>query len=50
MKATRLFGLEPITHMDALVFAGRELELQVGGQVERFGSDWYQTNPFLDRK
>ncbi|XP_021938562.1 hillarin isoform X2 [Zootermopsis nevadensis] len=27
-KATRLFGLVPITHQDALVFAGRELELQ----------------------
>lgn len=27
-KATRLFGLIPITHQDALVFAGRELELQ----------------------
>ncbi|XP_063613385.1 hillarin-like isoform X2 [Penaeus indicus] len=27
-KATRLFGLEPITHQDALVFAGRDLELQ----------------------
>ncbi|XP_065344135.1 hillarin [Cloeon dipterum] len=27
-KATRLFGLIPVTHQDALVFAGRELELQ----------------------
>ncbi|UYV79444.1 Hil [Cordylochernes scorpioides] len=27
-KATRLFGLVPITHPDALIFAGRELELQ----------------------
>ncbi|XP_018566054.1 hillarin [Anoplophora glabripennis] len=27
-KATRLFGLVPITHQDALVFAGRELEIQ----------------------
>lgn len=27
-KATRLFGLEPVTHQDALVFAGRDLELQ----------------------
>ncbi|XP_066158165.1 hillarin [Euwallacea fornicatus] len=27
-KATRLFGLVPITHQDALIFAGRELELQ----------------------
>ncbi|KAK6617211.1 hypothetical protein RUM44_005542 [Polyplax serrata] len=27
-KATRLFGLIPITHQDALVFAGRELEIQ----------------------
>lgn len=27
-KATRLFGLEPVTHHDALVFAGRDLELQ----------------------
>ncbi|XP_022192316.1 hillarin [Nilaparvata lugens] len=27
-KATRLFGLIPITHQDALIFAGRELELQ----------------------
>ncbi|XP_067003178.1 hillarin [Anabrus simplex] len=27
-KATRLFGLVPITHQDALVFAGRELDLQ----------------------
>ncbi|XP_013137303.1 PREDICTED: kyphoscoliosis peptidase [Papilio polytes] len=27
-KATRLFGLVPITHQEALVFAGRELELQ----------------------
>ena len=29
VKATRLFGLEPVTHPDALVFAGKELELQV---------------------
>ena len=28
MKATRLFGLIAITHQDALVFAGRELEVQ----------------------
>lgn len=28
VKATRLFGLEPLTHQDALIFAGRELELQ----------------------
>lgn len=28
MKATRLFGLVPITHQDALIFAGRELEVQ----------------------
>lgn len=28
MKATRLFGLVPITHQDALIFAGRELECQ----------------------
>ncbi|KAF7400356.1 hypothetical protein HZH66_005540 [Vespula vulgaris] len=27
-KATRLFGLIPITHQEALVFAGRELEIQ----------------------
>ncbi|KAL0820171.1 hypothetical protein ABMA28_006100 [Loxostege sticticalis] len=27
-KATRLFGLVPITHQEALVFAGRELEIQ----------------------
>lgn len=27
-KATRLFGLVPITHQDALIFAGRELEIQ----------------------
>ncbi|KAJ8973915.1 hypothetical protein NQ317_000460, partial [Molorchus minor] len=27
-KATRLFGLVPITHQDALVFASRELETQ----------------------
>lgn len=27
-QATRLFGLIPVTHQDALVFAGRELELQ----------------------
>lgn len=27
-KATRLFGLVPISHQDALVFAGRELEIQ----------------------
>ncbi|CAH1101624.1 unnamed protein product [Psylliodes chrysocephalus] len=27
-KATRLFGLVPITHQDSLVFAGRELEIQ----------------------
>ncbi|KAB0803031.1 hypothetical protein PPYR_05217 [Photinus pyralis] len=27
-KATRLFGLVPITHQDALIFAGRELETQ----------------------
>ncbi|XP_077299802.1 peptidase hillarin [Arctopsyche grandis] len=27
-KATRLFGLVPITHQDALVFAGREVEIQ----------------------
>ncbi|KAJ8963452.1 hypothetical protein NQ318_018934 [Aromia moschata] len=27
-KATRLFGLVPITHQDALVFASRELEIQ----------------------
>ncbi|XP_058801998.1 hillarin [Phymastichus coffea] len=27
-KATRLFGLVPITHQEALVFAGRELEVQ----------------------
>lgn len=29
VKATRLFGLEPITHVDALVFAGREVDLKV---------------------
>ena len=29
VKATRLFGLEPLTHQDALIFAGREFELQV---------------------
>lgn len=28
MKATRLFGLVPITHQDALIFAGRELDVQ----------------------
>lgn len=28
VKATRLFGLVPLTHQDALVFAGRELEVQ----------------------
>ncbi|GFQ98102.1 hillarin [Trichonephila clavata] len=28
MKATRLFGLVPITHEDALIFAPRELEIQ----------------------
>ena len=28
MKATRLFGLIPVTHQDALIFAGRELEVQ----------------------
>ncbi|XP_076062856.1 peptidase hillarin [Oratosquilla oratoria] len=28
MKATRLFGLEPISHNDALVFSGRDLEIQ----------------------
>lgn len=28
MKATRLFGLVPVTHQDALIFAGRELEVQ----------------------
>ncbi|XP_014261366.1 hillarin-like [Cimex lectularius] len=27
-KATRLFGLIPITHQEALIFAGRELEIQ----------------------
>ncbi|CAG9834340.1 unnamed protein product [Diabrotica balteata] len=27
-KATRLFGLVPITHQDSLVYAGRELEIQ----------------------
>ncbi|XKL63662.1 hypothetical protein PGB90_006026 [Kerria lacca] len=27
-KATRLFGLIPITHQDALIFTGRELEIQ----------------------
>ncbi|CAG9863840.1 unnamed protein product [Phyllotreta striolata] len=27
-KATRLFGLVPITHQDSLIFAGRELEIQ----------------------
>nr|CAI5848459.1 unnamed protein product [Callosobruchus analis] len=27
-KATRLFGLVPITYQDALVFAGREVEIQ----------------------
>lgn len=28
MKATRLFGLVPVSHQDALIFAGRELECQ----------------------
>ncbi|RXG72482.1 Hillarin [Armadillidium vulgare] len=28
VKATRLFGLEPVTHQDALIFAGRDLDLQ----------------------
>jgi len=28
MKATRLFGLIPVSHQDALIFAGRELECQ----------------------
>ncbi|CAG0888528.1 unnamed protein product [Darwinula stevensoni] len=28
MKATRLFGLIPLTHQDALIFAGRDLEIQ----------------------
>lgn len=28
MKATRLFGLIPLTHEDALVFSGRELDMQ----------------------
>ncbi|CAL1300650.1 unnamed protein product [Larinioides sclopetarius] len=28
MKATRLFGLVPITHEDALIFSPRELEIQ----------------------
>ncbi|XP_073990879.1 peptidase hillarin isoform X1 [Rhodnius prolixus] len=27
-KATRLFGLIPVTHQEALIFAGRELEIQ----------------------
>ncbi|XP_047740561.1 hillarin-like [Hyalella azteca] len=28
VKATRLFGLEPVTHIDALVFAGREVDIK----------------------
>lgn len=28
MKATRLFGLIPLTHEDALVFSGKDLEIQ----------------------
>ncbi|KAI1280830.1 Kyphoscoliosis peptidase [Halotydeus destructor] len=28
MKASRLFGLVPLTHQDALVFSGRDLEIQ----------------------
>ncbi|GAB6027914.1 hypothetical protein CHUAL_002129 [Chamberlinius hualienensis] len=29
MKATRLFGLVPLTHQDALIFAGRDVEIQL---------------------
>lgn len=28
MKANRLFGLIPLTHEDALIFSGRELDIQ----------------------
>ncbi|KAK2724749.1 hillarin-like isoform X2 [Artemia franciscana] len=28
VKATRLFGLQPVTHPDALIFSGRDLEIE----------------------